>query len=309
MDMLTPTGTTALTPANVGFHLQTSEVKDLTIDVLHQFRAINSSSVEREITTSRVKHLREKADAGRLVTFHWVTAEHAGQTLRMNGQHSSEMLKGMEADNKFPANLKVHREHYLVDDGDALALLFQQFDDRRSSRSIADVAAVYQGLQPDLASIDKKIAKLSIDGYVWFRRRVEGIMGTPVGDMAYTLFRDTGLHPFIHWLASIQNSKSKELKLDPVVAAIFGTFERNESAARAFWEQVAHSYDPDDQNPAAILDRWLLSILDKHYEDERPSPQDIYQGCIYAWNASREDKKIPAIKWERRKGMFAAIRE
>ena len=64
--------------------------------------------------------------------------------LRMNGQHSSNMLCGLNG--HFPKGLKVHIDEYEVPNKPSLALLFRQFDDRKSNRSPSDVASAYQGL-------------------------------------------------------------------------------------------------------------------------------------------------------------------
>src|SRR5436309_15077267 len=49
----------------------------------------------------------------------------------MNGQHSSTMLSGLNGN--FPKDLKVHLDTYEVDTPEALAILFRQFDDRKSA--------------------------------------------------------------------------------------------------------------------------------------------------------------------------------
>jgi len=46
----------------------------------------------------------------------------------------------------FPKGLKVHIDEYEVPNKPSLALLFRQFDDRKSNRSPSDVASAYQGL-------------------------------------------------------------------------------------------------------------------------------------------------------------------
>ena len=198
----------------VGFHLVSSEIRDLTPEEVAGFREIECSMVEREIAERRVKHLREKIDAGLGVTFHWVTAELEGKTLRGNGHHSSVMLSEYEPKD-FPQGLKVFREHYTCETPDDFAVLFQQFDDRKSARTTSDVAAVYQGFQEDLINVPHDIAKLAIDGYVFYQRSVEAAINVPIGDLSYALFSDTGLHPFVQWLGELHNSKTKELQKPP----------------------------------------------------------------------------------------------
>lgn len=295
------------TTAKVGFRRISSKVMDLTLPVVQEFRCIEASPVEREINDKRVKHLREKVDAGLAVTFHWVTAKLNDKILRGNGQHSSTMLSQIPEE-RFPSGLKVFREHFECDTADDFALLFQQFDDRKSSRTSNDVAAVYQGFQPELIEVPHGIAKLAIDGYTFYQRNIEGAKNLPVGDMSYALFSDQGLHPWIKWLGDLHNSKTKELQTKAVTAAMFGTFQVNETAARDFWDVVSRGGDPDaETSPERVLDLWLRSIYEGTNEDDiRPVNQ--YQGAIYAWNAARENKQISSIKFDVKKKV-ATIRE
>jgi hypothetical protein len=55
-------------------------------------------------------HLKTKAEAGQLITFHWSVARLGDKRLRMNGQHSSNMLCGLNG--HFPTGLKVHLDEY-----------------------------------------------------------------------------------------------------------------------------------------------------------------------------------------------------
>lgn len=53
------------------FKLLKSEVKPLTPELAAQFREMEPSPTERDLNPSRLKNLREKAEAGHLVTFQW----------------------------------------------------------------------------------------------------------------------------------------------------------------------------------------------------------------------------------------------
>jgi hypothetical protein len=94
------------------------------------------------------EHLREKALAGLLVPFTWSVAKFGDKMVRMNGQHSSTMLCNLNG--AFPTDGKVHLDTYRVDSTEGLALLFRQFDDRKSGRTPSDVAAAYQSIHPNL---------------------------------------------------------------------------------------------------------------------------------------------------------------
>jgi hypothetical protein len=96
---------------------------------------LEPSPTERPLKVPRLKYLQTRAEMGELITFHWARAKMGDKVLRMNGQHSSTMLEGLNGN--LPGGLKVHLDTYEVDSPDALALLFRQFDARQSSRSPA----------------------------------------------------------------------------------------------------------------------------------------------------------------------------
>jgi hypothetical protein len=286
------------------FMLLKAEVKPLTRAVAEQFKGMEPSPTERDLDPARLKHLKGKAEGGHLVTFHWATAKMGGRVLRVNGQHSSNML--CELADPFPEGLQVHLDHYEVDGPDGLALLFRQFDDRKSGRSAADVAGAYQGLCPELANVSKPIAKLGIDGVAWYRRHV---LGNPVasGDQVYELLQEKGLHGFLLWLNDIFSIKTPELKKVQVVSAMYGTFISNEAAARKFWDEVARGgIEFEDNAPSTILDGWLKAAKEGAADAGALKPGNFYQGCIYGWNAFREGKTIKTIKFGVEKGWLEA---
>lgn len=290
------------------FRLVKSEVKDLTLPLAQEFRDLTPSPTERELNPARVKHLAEKAEAGQLVTFLWATAKLGNQRFRMNGQHSSTML--CDLNGKFPKGLKVHHDEYEVADEGDLAVLFRQFDDRKSGRTAGDVAGAYQGLFEPLRSVPKGAAKIAVDGVAWWRRNVEGI-AVPAGDGVYELFGESGLHSFVRWVGDVFSIKTPELKRIQIVSAMYATFTANETGARTFWEQVARGgVEYEDNAPSTILDGWLKSIADKENRDAalKLKPANFYQACIYAWNAFREDKTIKDVKFDTKKG-FSRVSE
>lgn len=283
------------------FRLINAEVKTLTPEFAEQFRNLEASPTERELNENRIKHLREKAEAGTLVTFHWSTAKLGSRVLRMNGQHSSNMLVGLNG--HFPKGLKVHLDEYEVDDKDALAVLFRQFDDRKSGRSAGDVAGAYQGLHEPVKDVNRQTAKLAVEGVGWYRRNVEGIP-VPSGDGMYELFSETGLHSFIRWMGELFTVKTPEMKRQTVVSAIYGTFIANETEAKTFWSEVARGgVEYEDQSPQTVLDNWLKSLTEDKKNRPDLKPTNYYQGSIYAWNAWREHKSIQNIKYDSKKGL------
>src|SRR5215813_8134371 len=85
----------AVTSEDTSHRLVKSEVRELTPELAEEFRNLDPSPTERELNPARIRHLKTKAEAGQLVTFHWSVARLGDKRLRMNGQHSSNMLCGL----------------------------------------------------------------------------------------------------------------------------------------------------------------------------------------------------------------------
>lgn len=285
------------------FKLISSKSEALTPELVERFNKMTPSPTERDLSDSRVKFLAEKAAAGLLIPFSFATAEVNGEIYRINGQHSCAMLSKLNGN--FPTGLKAHVDNYRCESMGDLAVLFRQIDGRQSSRSPLDVSGAYQGLQTDLKNVPKPIAKLAVEGVNWYRRIIEGLKNQPRGDMMYTLLQDAEIHPFVLWVGSgqILNEKTKELKQTQVLAAMWSTFITNEIDTHEFWKKVGKVMpgDESDGDPTTMLDRWLLD-----YGHDKLNialtPANIYQGCIFAWNAYRGDKKIREIKYSVAKG-------
>lgn len=283
------------------FRLLSSETQPLTHELAEWQRDLKPSPTERELDPARLRHLREKASAGQLINFYWATAKLGNEVMRMNGQHSSVMLA--ELNGAFPEGLRVHLDHYEVDDKNGLAVLFRQFDDRKSGRSTSDVSGAYQGLHENLHIVPRATAKLGIDGIAWWRRHVEGLP-VPQGDNVYSLFGETALHSFLIWIGEVFTIKTPELRKPSIVAAMYATFNAGGDDAQKFWNEVSRGgVEYEDNHPTTVLDTWLKAIKEGENQRLDLKPANYYQGCIYAWNASREGKSIKDIKFDIRKGL------
>jgi hypothetical protein len=285
---------------NGNFSIVGAETHPLTPALAQEFRDLPPSPTERELIPSRLQHLRRKADAGLLVSFHWAKCKLGGQWYRMNGQHSATML--CELNGTFPDGLFAHVDLYEVASERDLALLFRQFDDRKSSRSAADVAGAYQGLVPNLRDVAKPIAKIGVEAVTWYRHFIVSV-DTKKGDEQFSLFHEEQLHRYLLWLGELFSIKTPELKKVPIVAAMHATFEANEDEARKFWLDVARGgKDFEDNAPATVLDEWLKSVKEDRLEIKQG---ELFRGCVYAWNAYRDDKPIKEIKFDLRKAAQA----
>lgn len=286
------------------FSILKSEVVPLTIDFAIKHRDLPGSPTEREINDGRIKYLTQQVKGGLAVPFNWATAALGDKIYRVNGQHSSKALA--EMDGSLPSDLVAHYTHYKVEDLVDLARLFCQFDSRKSSRTTSDISGAFQGIHPDLAGIKKPIAKLGLEGYVWWAKHIEGI-SVPLGDEVYNLFGQPNLHPFLHFMSEIYSIKTPEMKKEPIAAALYTTFNLSQTDARKFWADVARGGTTDDSDPSTVLDAWLKEV--KEDVDTVPDfkPGYLYQACIYGWNAFRDHKTLSSIRYDTKKGLLKAI--
>jgi len=102
------------------------------------------------------------------------------------------------------------------------------------------------------------------------------------------------------WLNEIFSIKTPELRRVPVVAAMYGTYLKNPDETRKFWSEVARGGDEyTDTAPSRVLDEWLKTAKEEKLELK---PGEFFRGCIYAWNAARDDKQIKEIRYDLKKG-------
>lgn len=278
-----------------------SKTVDLTPQLVQEFSAMKPSPTERELNHKRKSFLEAELKRGRFKTVHWVRAQLDGTLYRTNGQHSSAMLAGLNGD--FPEGVKAHCDTYKVDSIDELALLFRTFDSRQSSRSSLDVSGAYQGLVSEVADVDRRLAKMALQGIAWFGRVVEGLKNLPGGDDLFALFRNTDYHSFILFYGQVcsPRSKTQELQKAPVVAAMYGMFLKNEEQARVFWPAVALNNSADDSDPAQLLSTQLVEVRENL--DVRWGPKTFYAKCVKAWNAFLQGKQINSLHTNIKKGL------
>jgi hypothetical protein len=289
---------------NTPFKLLESTNIPLTHDLAVEFRDMKPSPTERDLLPKRLKELQQKIETGLALPFNWATARLGEDLYRVNGGHSSNVLAGMNG--AFPPDLIVHVDRYEVENPEGLAMLFRQFDPKGSARSAADVAGAYQGLEEDLAGIDKTVAKLSIEGVAWWRKEVEGLPPLAEYDV-YTLFHNASYHPFLHWVHSLFGMKTPELRRKEILAAMFATWSVNQEDTKIFWDLVARGgMANDDDAPANRLDKWFENQKDKKLKVDA-KPAHYYQASIFCWNAWRRDERVKTVKYDTSKGFLPPI--
>jgi hypothetical protein len=282
------------------FKLINSETVDVTPQLAADFASMAASQTERDLSSKRLNYLKDAILGGTAIAFTWAKAKIAetGETYRVNGHHSSTMLSRLNGE--MPSGLKAHIDTYEVPDKESLGRLFQQIDSRQSARTIADISGAWQGLQDDLVAVPKDAARKAIEGHIWFQKNKVG-NEVPTGDSRFSLFSDQTLHPFIKMAGRVLSLKTPEFTT-PVVAAMFGAFERNPEEAEKFFGDVAKQGGGNDaHHPASVLDAWLIDAREQR--EDKPKEQEVYYAAALAWNAFRNHRDLDRIpKYNKKKG-------
>jgi hypothetical protein len=261
---------------------------------------MNPSKTERQLDDSRVDYIGLKVTEGSATPFLWAFTKLDGQEYRVNGQHSSAALAKMNGN--LPDNLIAHIDEYEVNDEHDLVHLFRQFDPRKSSRTPMDVANAYASIVPELAGIDTRILKVGAEGINWGRGTIDRLPPKKADDRYEELTHPQNLE-FLQMMGRIYNSKTDEMRPLPVIAAMYKTFFVDLERAEKFWSSVARQGDEyNEQDPARVLDTFLRQIRDKKGRQEVSALQ-LYQACIFAWNAEMDGKQVPRIIYDIKKGV------
>lgn len=93
-----------------------------------------------------------------------------GEVYRVNGQHTSYLLNKIvegEIEALFPEGIPVLWEEWECDTTPELADVFDQFDNRNSSREPQDKLGVYRSQHDDISTVNKKLISSILTGVVW----------------------------------------------------------------------------------------------------------------------------------------------
>jgi hypothetical protein len=295
---------TAQTATNIvanSIRLLKSETKQIDKALVDRFATMTPSITERPLDDSRVDYLANKVVEGAAIPFLWSYARLDGKDYRINGQHSSHALAQMNGN--MPENLVAHVDEYEVKDEAELVHLFRQFDARKSGRSPLDVANAYASVVPGLAGIPREILKLGAEGINWGRGAVDGLQARKADDRYIEMTLPQNLD-FLQGLGAIFSIKTPELRSLPVVAAQYKTHFIDPDRSAKFWSSVARGGDEfDETDPARALDTWLRDLKSKSNRLV-VRPLQIYQACIFAWNAEMDGKPLTKILYDVKKGLF-----
>lgn len=266
------------------------EVVPLTQKLAEEFSNMGRGRGERPFKHERHSFLQVKLENGKLYPPRWRTCyvRSTGETLRLDGQHSSYMLANCNG--SFPNGMVVIIDRFECDTPDDLDELFNEFDSRKSARTPSDMVVSTASRYEELDDVKPMVTTRILNGLAFVRAITEDD-AAPNAKTISIEERAKNIHryrDFIVWCAEFASASA--LKWDCVIAAIYMTYVRDKDAAQQFWRMVrdeSGEFGSASRSIAKVL-RELDSVSNDRKSDG--NRRMVYVKCLHAWNAHRENR-------------------
>lgn len=246
----------------------------LTHELASEFAAMTPVDGERPLKPARLHFLGMHLEHGTFfgVEWHKGVERASGKLYRLNGQHSSHLLSGLEPD-KFPAGLLATITSWEFDAPRDTPIIFDYFDNPRSARSNTDKMATYRAEHADLAHIDLDLLVHAANGLYVYNAGLEGGLTLPPRDRG-VYFAQAEYRQFARWIDSFKDSLNKWLLGQPgITAEMFADYNKSESLAIEFWGYVLRENHPDvdheSRELARVFNDWRSNARNKTQGDFR----------------------------------------
>lgn len=269
-------------------------------DLINSICCMAQCEGDRELSNLLVARLRDHLVNGRFYWPQWDVAYciETNEIIRMNGQHSGNMLQNVVDDGLFDAflsSLYVSLGIHIVKTKKSLILLFDSFDNLRSARTIANSINVRLAAEDLLKELGIKLKPGSVE------KIVAGIATfMKLTDRKFAV-KDTKDRPeyvssFISFIAHYwqytRHQKPRHFDLVGVVAGMFATYNYCPMKAAEFWAAVFQ----DIGDPTAIhrqVSNYLGSstLQTKHHKKLTPTETQLQQIAV-AFDAFVGNKPI-----------------
>lgn len=283
---------------------QATEVKTVrcTKGLAREFAAMKPAPGDREFRDRIADFIKGEVDQGtfRTANFASVYCKETGEEYRVNGKHTSTVLVGMNGD--FPTGIMAHLEKYEADTLRDVARLYKTFDSRMGARTARDIHCSITASDPDLADIRLSVVSLAISGYKLVMADGNNWKRTHSSEDPDALIHK--LKKFILFLDDVINSDTKctYMRRSSVVGAIYATWSKSQTDARAFWTAVRDATGTNNQSPDRMLNKYLLTTTVRSDAGGQHAKTDtsraMYVRCLHAWNAWRQDQKTDMRYYE-----------
>lgn len=239
------------------------------------------------------------------------------QVYQVNGKHTSIMLSGLD---KMP-EFYVTTEEYECETLEDVARLYATFDSKMMSRTTGDINKSFAATVPALRDLPGTTVNISVPGMSFHTWGPSGWGSHQPAERAELLLEHSD---FVLWVAEILNVGTSNgrgdnegrrscvhLRRMPVVAAMFGSWQKAKRESTEFWTAVRDETGTSPKMPDRRLARFLTQYSMTRAggyagKVKVAGDREFYVKCIKFWNnwrsgedtevLYRPDSEIPKIK-------------
>lgn len=259
--------------------------------LINMFARMGQCVTERPLSRGRVDYLKSEYRSGRMTVPIWAYCELDGKECRLNGQHSSNGLLEIMAEDGLTPNVSVVVLKFLVSSKEEALDIFQSFDQKESARNFSDNAA-------GAISIFAQEWTHQPDTLIWKNichgiEKVMNLKKTKQGEKAKLAKDHEDLVNFYGSIAGRDAEVSCEFlrKMHIGCAIAFG-WNRNKTKTREFFRMLVDAdrkvtgirdYLIKTSGPVSSSrerDRILFKLLDcmkAHFEGEKWNPERCFK--------------------------------
>lgn len=284
----------------------------VTAKLAKEFSEMGAAHVDRPLSERRLGVYRKVLNDGAFRPVTWARAHctETDQMLRVNGKHTSILFAG--SDLSKCQDLYAVVEDYICDTLEDVAKLYATFDSSTASRTATDINKSFASVVPELMGMDSKFLNLMVSALHFRSTDVSGNHRTPAAERAEALLDNIEFCVWAHEVLLKMNMTARHLQRMPVVAAMYGSYNKAKAAALTFWTAVRDETGPSPDLPDRRLAKFLTTTISASVgaRSNAPprfkiQPREYFVKSVTAWNAWRKnegtnlkyfiDAKIPAF--------------
>lgn len=255
-----------------------------------KFASMTAAPGDRPFKDRRLAVYKAAYERGEFRPCTWAFAKckETGEVFRVNGKHTSTMFSQME---NIPGDTYVSIEEYECDTIHDISRLYSTFDSKSQLRSADEIYHSFAANIPELANVPRRVINNCIGGLALYKWRYS-YGDIPAVERAELLFDHT---QFALWYSAITDDRSdyKHMARVPVVASMFGSWQKSPKEATEFWiavrDQTGISPDLPDRRLATYLMTTSINLGKESRANckKKASPHEFYAKCTLAWNSYR----------------------
>jgi hypothetical protein len=270
---------------------------------------------ERALHAALEKELHDKFLGGLMKHMDWSIAEVFVNGVwirrRVNGQHSSLVFLNLTDAEwtlvRFP--VVIVETVYTCDTLLDMAVLYEQFDPRKSARTREDLMTVHLANEPDLrGQINSYASTRAVQGIAWYQIKVEGYRRPAISSDLGIVHENDEIHAFLKFCGEgglRLNRKMSEMASKPVLAAMYHTTRQGGEDDQGFWKRVSggpQSFSDEDSygyKLAAFLDQarnkqyeWPRRTREQFYNKKCPDDIEVFATCLRVFAGHKHDTRI-----------------